>query len=177
MRYNTTQLPSPTAGAANAEVPPATFTHPVDPDRDGPRHLVGWAFPQASQELKPLSTIFLRMIKSLIAPSSSRLSSSASPARRRHEAGWAAGGKSLIYFEIVTTLALFIAGGREHHEAGCRRQPRGRGQGGAGVREADANARRLPELIVPDSVFAAAVNNEVLQIVFWSILFGLASPR
>ena len=29
--------------------------------------LVG-VFPQASQELKPLSTIFLRMIKSLIAP-------------------------------------------------------------------------------------------------------------
>ena len=27
--------------------------------------------------------------------------------------------------------------------------------------------------VVPDSVFAAAVNNEVLQIVFWSILFGV----
>ena len=30
--------------------------------------LVGWALPETSQSLKPLSTIFLRMIKSLIAP-------------------------------------------------------------------------------------------------------------
>src|SRR5437868_14072815 len=30
--------------------------------------LVGWASPDVAQHLKPLSTIFLRMIKSLIAP-------------------------------------------------------------------------------------------------------------
>ena len=71
--------------------------------------LVGWAFPEASQHLKPLSTIFLRMIKSLIAPLilATLVVGIAGHGDDMKRVGRLA-LKSLIYFEIVTTLALFI---------------------------------------------------------------------
>jgi proton glutamate symport protein len=138
--------------------------------------LVGWGFPEASQQLKPLSTIFLRMIKSLIAPLifATLVIGIAGHGDDMKRVGRLA-LKSLIYFEVVTTLALFIG-----LAAVNLTKP------GVGVNlatpaeEGEKLAKKTQTLgdflnhIVPDSVFAAAVNNEVLQIVFWSILFGVA---
>ena len=71
--------------------------------------LIGWAFPVSAQDLKPLSTIFLRMIKSLIAPLifATLVVGIAGHGDDMKRVGRLA-LKSLIYFEIVTTLALFI---------------------------------------------------------------------
>ena len=71
--------------------------------------LIGWAFPETSQLLKPLSTIFLRMIKSLIAPLifATLVVGIAGHGDDMKRVGRLA-LKSLIYFEVVTTLALFI---------------------------------------------------------------------
>src|SRR5262249_8501102 len=71
--------------------------------------LVGWAFPEAAQQLKPLSTIFLRMIKSLIAPLifATLVVGIAGHGDDMKRVGRLA-LKSLVYFEVVTTLALFI---------------------------------------------------------------------
>src|SRR5262245_4199982 len=137
--------------------------------------LVGWAFPEASQHLKPLSTIFLRMIKSLIAPLifATLVVGIAGHGDDMKRVGRLA-FKSLIYFEVVTTLALFIglaAVNITKPEAGINLA--------APAKEGEELAKRSQTLdeflkhVVPDSVFAAAVNNEVLQIVFWSILFGV----
>src|SRR4029079_12238176 len=71
--------------------------------------LVGRGVPEASQELKPLSTIFLKMIKSLIAPlifATLVVGIAGHGDDMKHVGRLAL--KSLIYFEIVTTLALFI---------------------------------------------------------------------
>jgi len=140
--------------------------------------LVGYAFPEASQYLKPLSQIFLRMIKSLIAPLifATLVVGIAGHGDDMKRVGRLA-LKSIIYFEIVTTLALFIglaavnltkpgAGvnlptsvekGKEHAETASKR-----------------TIGETIEHIVPTSVFEAAAKNDVLQIVFWSILFGVA---
>src|SRR5262249_25949437 len=71
--------------------------------------LVGAAFPQTAQDLQPLSTIFLRMIKSLIAPLifSTLVIGIAGHGDDMKRVGRLA-LRSLIYFEVVTTLALFI---------------------------------------------------------------------
>src|SRR3954466_15569984 len=71
--------------------------------------LLGGEFPEFSQNLKPLSTIFLRMIKSLIAPLifATLVVGIAGHGDDMKRVGRLA-FKSLIYFEIVTTLALFI---------------------------------------------------------------------
>ena len=137
--------------------------------------LVGWAFPEASQYLKPLSTIFLRMIKSLIAPLifATLVVGIAGHGDDMKRVGRLA-LKSLVYFEIVTTLALFIG------LAAVNLTKPGVGVNlAAEAKEGQEYAKKTQSLgdflnhVVPDSVFAAAVNNEVLQIVFWSILFGV----
>src|SRR5262245_23233463 len=138
--------------------------------------LVGWAYPESSQQLKPLSTIFLRMIKSLIAPLifATLVIGIAGHGDDMKRVGRLA-FKSLIYFEVVTTLALFIG------LAAVNITRPGIGVNlNAPAKEGEQLATRTQTLddflrhIVPDSVFDAAVKNEVLQIVFWSILFAVA---
>lgn len=138
--------------------------------------LVGWLWPDFSQHLKPLSTIFLRMIKSLIAPLifATLVIGIAGHGDDMKRVGRLA-LKSLIYFEIVTTLALFIG-----LLAVNLTQPGVGVQLNAPAKEGEQLATKTQTLddflkhIVPESVFDAAVRNEVLQIVFWSILFGVA---
>ena len=131
----------------------------------------------AATALKPLSTIFLRMIKSVIVPIifSTLVIGIAGHGDDMKRVGRLA-LKSIIYFEIVTTAALFIGLGAVNLV-----------KPGVGVklaapadqaREMAATAKALTpatflEHIVPQSFFEAAVHNEVLQIVFWSILFGV----
>jgi proton glutamate symport protein len=143
--------------------------------------LVGWAAPDVAVSLKPLSTIFLRMIKSLIVPLifGTLVIGIAGHGDDMKRVGRLA-LKSLIYFEIVTTLALFIGlaavnltkpgvGVRLAASAEQGREFAGKQTTLAGVLEH----------IVPQSFFEAATHNEVLQIVFWSILFavGLSQVR
>jgi len=130
----------------------------------------------SAKNLRPLSTIFLRMIKSLIAPLifATLVIGIAGHGDDMKRVGRLA-LKSLIYFEIVTTLALFIG------LAAVNIMKPGVGVGlQAPAQEGEQLATRTQTLddflkhIVPESVFDAAVRNEVLQIVFWSILFGVA---
>lgn len=138
--------------------------------------VIGWAFPEFSQYLKPLSTIFLRMIKSLIAPLifATLVIGIAGHGDDMKRVGRLA-FKSLIYFEIVTTLALFIG-----LFAVNVTRPGVGVQLNATAKEGEQLATKTQTLddflkhIVPESVFEAAVKNEVLQIVFWSIIFGVA---
>ena len=71
--------------------------------------LLGWLVPEASQALKPFSSIFLRLIKSLIAPLlfSTLVVGIAGHCEDLRVMGRLA-VRSLVYFEVVTTLALFI---------------------------------------------------------------------
>src|SRR5262245_15960392 len=138
--------------------------------------LVGWAFPEASQHLKPLSTIFLRLIKSLIAPLvfATLVVGIAGHGDDMKRVGRLA-FKSIIYFEVVTTLALFIG-----LAAVNLAKP------GIGI-ELPPDAKKAEEYtatkttwgsvlehIVPTSIIDAAARNEVLQIVCWAILFAFA---
>ena len=71
--------------------------------------VIGYCFPETAQNLKPLSSIFLRMIKSLIAPLlfATLVIGIAGHGDDLKQIGRIA-LKSIIYFEIVTTLALVI---------------------------------------------------------------------
>src|SRR5436190_4499341 len=130
--------------------------------------LIGWAFPDAAQQLKPLSTIFLRMIKSLITPLifATLVIGIAGHGDDMKRVGRLA-LKSLIYFEVVTTIALFIG------LAAVNLTRPGVGVGlNVTAKEGEQLATKTQTLddflkpVVPESVFDAAVKNEVLQIVF-----------
>lgn len=143
--------------------------------------LVGWAWPAEAQSLKPLSTIFLRMIKSIIVPIifGSLVVGIAGHGDDLRRVGRLA-LKSLIYFEVVTTVALFIGLGAVHLT-----KPGVGVSLNAPVASAEQLAAAQPtisgvlEHTVPQSFFEAAAKNEVLQVVFFSILFavGLAQVK
>ncbi len=69
---------------------------------------VGWLLPQWGLNARPLSNLFLNLIKSVIAPLIfATLVVGISGTGDIKQVG-RIGGKSLLYFEVVTTVALFI---------------------------------------------------------------------
>jgi len=138
--------------------------------------LVGWAYPLTAVDLKPLSAIFLRMIKSLIAPLifATLVVGIAGHGDDMKRVGRLA-LKSLIYFEVVTTLALFIGLAAVNLTRPGDGVPLGAdAKTGAEQAAKQTTLAGVLEHIVPESVIEAAAKNEVLQVVFWSILFAVA---
>jgi proton glutamate symport protein len=152
--------------------------------------LVGMAFPNAAPgapkpffeaaSLKILSTIFLRMIKLLIVP---LIFSTLVVGIAGHGDDMKRVGKlalrSIIYFEIVTTLALAIglaAVNIIRPGAGVNIS-NGSATLGNDLAQTHVTIAGVIEHIVPQSFFEAAATNEVLQIVFFSVLFGVALAR
>jgi proton glutamate symport protein len=122
----------------------------------------GYLEPTAAQSLRPLSTTFLRMIKSIIVPILfgtlvMGIAGHGDDLKRIGRLGF----RSLVYFEIITkpgvgvTLTAPAATGQE-------------------LAQTHTTFASILEHLVPQSFFEAAYKNEVLQIVFWSVLFGIA---
>ncbi|MDB4880453.1 MAG: sodium:dicarboxylate symporter [Gemmatimonadetes bacterium] len=147
--------------------------------------LIGYLFPdrpageggfQAS-DLQVLSTVFLRMIKSLIVP---LLFATLVVGIAGHGDDMKRVGKlafrSIIYFEVVTTLALVVGlvfvnvfkPGVGVNLAGATVEQ------GAEFASKQTTFAGVIEHTVPQSFFEAAAKNEVLQIVFFAIIFAVA---
>jgi proton glutamate symport protein len=134
--------------------------------------LIGWAFPDIGVELRPLSTIFIRLIKSLIAPLifATLVVGIAGHGNLRQVGRM--GIKSLVYFEIVTTLALFIGliivnivkpgEGVNLHSVAPATEFAGKQQ----------TFTEVITHIFPQSIVEAAAQGEVLQIVVFTVLFS-----
>jgi proton glutamate symport protein len=158
--------------------------------------LVGYLFPEsvktaavaagdtsyhfAGTDLRPLSNMFLRLIKSLIVPLifSTLVIGIAGHGDDMKRVGKLA-LRSIIYFEIVTTLALAVG----LIAVNLLKPGVGVTLAGASAAEAQAMMSKQPTLsgvlehTVPQSFFEAAATNEVLQIVFFAILFAVALAR
>jgi proton glutamate symport protein len=140
---------------------------------------LGVAAPGAARELAPISTVFLRLIKSILAPLIfGTLVYGIAGAGDLKQMG-RIGIKALIYFEAVTTIALFVG------LAGVDLLGPGRGMTLAHSTTAAAPAfpaQAMPkqtldgvlEHIFPASVIDAMARGDVLQIVVFSFLFGAA---
>jgi proton glutamate symport protein len=136
--------------------------------------LFGGFFPEASQNVKVVSNIFLRMIKSIIVPIlfSTLVVGIAGHTDDLKKVGRLA-LKSILYFEAITTLALIIG-----LTAVNLVQP------GVGVtlpkntapalQTTKLTVQEMIEHIVPKSFIEAAANNDVLQVVFFAMLFAVA---
>jgi proton glutamate symport protein len=138
--------------------------------------LLGWLVPEFAAQLKPLSNLFLRMIKMIVVPILFGtlvvgIAGHGDDMKRIGRLAW----KSMLYFTIMTTAALAIG-----LIIGNLIQP------GIGVvlPPPDPNSP-IPEAapttltgfvdhLVPVSFFQAAASNYVLQVVFFSVLFAIA---
>lgn len=137
---------------------------------------VGWLFPGPSQDLKVLSTLFLNLIKCILVPLvfSTLVVGIAGHAEDLRAVGRLA-LKSFIYFEVVTTLALGIglfAVNLARPGDGLTLPPPSSSTPTASSTPVTFSG--ILEHLAPKSFFAAAAANDVLQVVVFAILFGVA---
>ena len=139
--------------------------------------LVGWIVseynPAASVYFRPFSQLFLRMIKMVIAPLIFATLVAGIAGAGHVKVVGRMGLRAIIYFEIVTTLALIIG-----LVAVNVMKP------GVGVNlplgaksEITATAQTWDQIllhVVPESVIKAMAEGDVLQIVVFSIIFAIA---
>ncbi len=144
--------------------------------------LLGWLRPEWGVAIKPVADIFLRMIKMIIAPLIfSTLVIGIAGAGDFKKVG-RIGLKAIIYFEIATTIALLIglatvnifkpgefiakpAHSAAQAAAGPAASPIGPGQ---------HSGKDFLVNIFPTSVVDAMARGDILQLVIFSIFFGLA---
>lgn len=135
--------------------------------------LFGHFFPEIGKELTPISNIFIRMIKSIIAPLLFATLVVGIAGSGSAKAMGRIGLKAIIYFEIVTTAALVVG-----LVAVNWAQP------GAGLSIDRAAQTGLPQVkpslvqilehTFPNSIFDSMAKGEVLQMVVFCFLFGTA---
>ena len=140
---------------------------------------IGWQFPVGAQELQFLSTIFLHLIKCIVVPLifSTLIFGIAGHAQELKTVGRLA-LRSIIYFEIVTTLALFIGLGAVNLiQPGAGVQLSASADTGKSLAANKVTFAGVVEHLAPQSFFDAAARNDVLQVVIFSILFAVAATR
>jgi len=141
---------------------------------------VGWLFPDFAQKLHILAVIFLRMVKMIIAPLLFATLVVGVAGHGDVKSIGKIGLKTLVYFEVVTTLALIIG-----LSVGNFFKP---GEG-FGVTINPSSLRTATEMaavhvhssfheliteVFPTSVIQSMAEGNLLQIVVFSIFFALA---
>ena len=148
---------------------------------------IGWLFPDSpgasgfrASDLQVLSNVFLRLIKSLVAP---LLFATLVVGIAGHGDDLRRVGKlalrSIVYFEIVTTIALavgLLAVNLVEPGVGVDLGAT-TAKAGAELAATKPTFASVIEHMVPQSFFQAAANNEALQITLFSIVFGVALAR
>ncbi|PYQ16082.1 MAG: dicarboxylate/amino acid:cation symporter [Acidobacteria bacterium] len=135
---------------------------------------IGHDWPQAAVSLRVLSQIFLRMIKTIIAPLlfGTLVVGIAGHADLRQVGRM--GVKALIYFEVVTTLALFIGlAAINLTQAGVGVQPPAE-LATADVKGQKQTAAEVILHVFPENVAKSVAEGQVLQVVVFSVLFGIS---
>ena len=135
--------------------------------------LVGALFPQAGEALRPLSVIFIRLIKSIIAPLIFATLVVGIAGHSDLKAVGRMGVKALVYFEVVTTLALFLG----LAFVNLVKPGIGVKLGGGDISAIAARPQKFADVLVhvfPQSFVQAAAEGEILQVVVFSIIFALA---
>jgi aerobic C4-dicarboxylate transport protein len=142
---------------------------------------VGAFFPETGAKLKPIGDVFISMIKMVIAPvifltivlGISSMGSLKKVGR--------VGGKALLYFEVVTTFALIIGlvvANWVKPGAGLVVQNLAKGD----VSTYQKSASEIDWVaffthIVPANVVEAFAQGDILQVLFFSVLFGVGLAK
>jgi proton glutamate symport protein len=133
----------------------------------------GYFFPETARNLTPAANIFLRLIRSIIAPLLFGTLVYGIAGSGSAKAMGRIGVKSIVYFEIVTTAALFLGlaavnlvrpgdGVSIHRVAAAQ------------LAQAPPTLANILEHTFPASVIDAMARGEILQLVVFCFLFGSA---
>jgi proton glutamate symport protein len=135
--------------------------------------LLGVVAPDVAKSLGPISSVFLRLIKSIIAPLVFATLVYGIAGTGSAKTMGRIGLKSIIYFEVVTTIALFLGLGAVNlvkPGVGVNLP-----QGAADVTGGNkVTLMGMLEHTFPTSIIDAMAKGEVLQIVIFAFIFGTA---
>ena len=141
--------------------------------------LVGYLWPQSAESLRPLGDLFIRLVRMIVAPIifCTVVHGIASVGEARRVGRVAV--KALIYFEIVTTIALvlgLVVVNLWAPGVGMNVDPATLADSGAEV-EQEARPVGYGEFLVslvPTSAVGAFAEGDVLPVLFFSVMFGFA---
>ena len=135
---------------------------------------LGIAAPGVAQHLGLVSSIFLRLIRSIIAPLIFATLVAGMGGAGDLKSMGRVGLKALIYFEAVTTCALFLGLGVVNLVRPGAGVPIAQSSSQGGLAKPSTSASDLIEHAFPESILDAAARNDMLQIVIFTLLFGAA---
>jgi proton glutamate symport protein len=139
---------------------------------------VGLDGPEFASHLRVLSDIFLRLIKVIVAPLILGTLTTGIAGHGDLKKVGRIGVKSLIYFELVTTIALFIGVGAMNLT-----------RAGEGLTLPPASSEQVPQNVTtlkwdefllhvfPENIVNAVGENQILQVAVFAVLFGIALTR
>lgn len=142
--------------------------------------LLGTFFPDIGAQMKPFGDGFIRLIKMIIAPVIFCTVVTGIAGMSDMKMVGKAGGLALLYFEVVSTIALivglFIVNMIEPG-AGMHIDPATLDQGAVAAYAGPGKMQTTTEFImniIPHTVVGAFAEGEILQVLFFSLLFGFA---
>jgi proton glutamate symport protein len=155
------------------------------------RSLMAWIFwamiagaelgadaPSLAVSLRVFSDIFLRLIKTIVAPLILGTLITGIAAHGQMRSVGRMGLKALVYFEVLTTIAMLVglaAINISHAGVGLSVPPKV----GASLPQPQA-ALRWDDLLLhsfPENIAKAVADNQILQVAVFAILFGVALGR
>src|SRR5689334_20237952 len=136
--------------------------------------LLGVLAPETAKQLGPISMVFLRLIRAIIAPLLFGTLvvgiAGGGDMKRMGRIGF----KAIVYFEIVTTFALFLGLGAVNLAKPGEGVPIQHNAADAAQTTKPATLTGILEHTFPASIIDAMATNNVLQIVVFTFLFGAA---
>jgi aerobic C4-dicarboxylate transport protein len=145
---------------------------------------VGAIWPTVGADLKPLGEAFVKLIKMSVAPVIFCTIASGVARMGDIKALGRLGGRTLIYFEAVSTLALIlglVVGRVAHPGRGFNVDPATLDPSiAAGYAQKAAHGAGLVDFLmhlIPDTFFAALAEGQLLQVLLIALLTGFACAR
>lgn len=145
--------------------------------------LLGHYYPETGVALKPLGDGFVKLIKMVIAPIIFCTVVSGIAGMQSMKSVGKTGGYALLYFEIVSTVALIIGlvvvnvvqpGAGMHVDVSTLNASSVAAYAAAGAQQTTIGFLLN---IIPNTVVGAFANGDILQVLMFSVLFGFALHR
>jgi len=144
---------------------------------------LGHFYPQTAVLMKPLGDGFVKLIKMAIAPIIFCTVVTGIAGMQSMKAVGKTGGMALLYFEVVSTVALIIGltvvnvvqpGVGMHVDPASLDASKVATYASAGAKQSTIEFLMN---IIPNTVVGAFANGDILQVLFFSVLFGYALHR
>lgn len=145
--------------------------------------LLGHFYPETGVALKPLGDGFVKLIKMVIAPIIFCTVVSGIAGMQSMKSVGKTGGYALLYFEIVSTVALIIGlvvvnvvqpGAGMHVDVSTLNASSVAAYAAAGAQQTTVGFLLN---IIPNTVVGAFANGDILQVLMFSVIFGFALHR